>query len=512
MQFYDEVKINIKSGKWWDWVACGRRESTVPHWWPSGWDGWHGWSIIFVASKDENTLLAYKYQKNFKAKYGENWKSKDKYWANSEDLTLPVPVGTIIKDANSMQVLYTFTEDKEKWTALKWWKGWLWNIHFKDSVNQYPDFALFGEPGNEKEIVLELQLLWDVALIGTPSVWKSTIINSVSNTKAKTAEYHFTTLVPNLGSVKHGDFTFNVIDIPWLIKWAADGKWLWNAFLRHILKSRIFCLVTDVSRYENWMTEITELLQEIMQYTQEKLIWVDKEPLFEFEEKYWMINFKLSYDWEVVFEKIMIFAINKYDLLNDEEILNEYKKTLFNQINIFLKQRIWKTLDVKVLDHNTIVMSGYTRFWLDNRLNKIILILENLKNLEVEANLTQSSLTNEGDAVWEVENVQKKTSKQKDEFEPIVDITEKEKQILLDKWYIDELGYKFCKVWEIRNVEICKYVFILPWWNQEAENWFWKHLHERWYVSRLEENKISKWDILKIVSYYSWTDDRYIVY
>jgi len=501
MQFYDEVKIRVKSGQWWNWVACWRRESAVPHGWPAGWDWWNGWSVIFVASKDENTLLAYKYRKLFKAPYGENGKSRDKYWANAEDLILPVPVGTIIKDLETWEVLYSFVEDKEEWTALKWWQGWMWNIHFKDSVNQYPDFALLGEPSNEKEIVLELQLLWDVALIGSPSVWKSTIINAISNTKAKVAEYHFTTLIPNLGSVQHKDLTFNVIDIPWLIKWAADGKWLWNAFLRHILKSRIFCLVTDISRYESWISEIIELIDEIMIYSQEKLIWMDKKPLFEFEEKNWMINFKVSYDWEIILEKIIIFALNKYDLIWDEEVIQEYKKTLYTQINNFLKEKIWKTLVVKLLEHNTIVVSGYTRHWLDHWLDKVVLTLETLKSINIEK------------PVWKKKVIPTKMQKGRtDNYNPIVDVTIVEKQKLLETWYIDEMSYKFCKVWEVRNPDICRYVFTLPRWNQEAENRFWKNLHEKWYIVWFEENQIVKWDILKIVSYYNWLDDKYIVY
>ena len=123
-------------------------------------------------------------------------------------------------------------------------------MHFKDAVHQYPTFCLLGEPGNKKEIVLELQLLADVALIGTPSVGKTSIINSISNTKAKVADYPFTTLIPNLGSVTVQDMHFNVIDIPGLIKGAAEGRGLGNAFLRHILKARAFCFIGDISRYD----------------------------------------------------------------------------------------------------------------------------------------------------------------------------------------------------------------------------------------------------------------------
>lgn len=128
--------------------------------------------------------------------------------------------------------------------------GGVGNMHFKDAVHQYPNFCLLGEPGNKREIVLELQLLADVALIGTPSVGKTSLINTISNTKAKVADYPFTTLVPNLGSVTVQKTHFNVIDIPGLIKGAAEGRGLGNAFLRHILKARVFCLMADISRYD----------------------------------------------------------------------------------------------------------------------------------------------------------------------------------------------------------------------------------------------------------------------
>jgi len=144
-------------------------------------------------------------------------------------------------------------------------------MHFKDSINQYPNFCLLGEPGNRKEIVLELQLLADIALIGTPSVGKTSLINTISNVKAKVADYPFTTLIPNLGSVTVQQTHFNVIDIPGLIKGAAEGKGLGNAFLRHILKAKAFCFIADISRYDQGITEIPELLEEIVAYANNKL-------------------------------------------------------------------------------------------------------------------------------------------------------------------------------------------------------------------------------------------------
>jgi GTP-binding protein len=198
--------------------VTGRREAGVPLGGPSGGNGGDGGSVVLRASKDENTLQSYRYKANFKAKPGEPGKSKDQYGANAENLVLTVPVGTIIRDKETDEILHAFAEDGEQWTAVYGGEGGVGNMHFKDSVHQYPNFCLLGEPGNKKEIVLELQLLADVALIGTPSVGKTSLINTISNTKAKVADYPFTTLVPNLGSVTVQDIHFNVIDIPGLIK------------------------------------------------------------------------------------------------------------------------------------------------------------------------------------------------------------------------------------------------------------------------------------------------------
>ena len=250
MRFYDEVTISVQSGKGGDGTVTWRREAGVAFWWPSGGDGGKGWSVILQAAKDENTLQTYRYKSVFKAKPGEWGKSRDQYGANADDLILQVPVGTLIRDKETDEILYTFTKDQEQYVAVTWGEGGIGNIHFKDAVHQFPTFCLLGEPGNKKELVLELQLLADVALIGTPSVGKTSIINSISNTKAKVADYPFTTLIPNLWSITVQKTHFNMIDIPGLIKGAAEGKWLWNAFLRHILKARVFCMIGDISRYD----------------------------------------------------------------------------------------------------------------------------------------------------------------------------------------------------------------------------------------------------------------------
>lgn len=490
MQFYDEVKITIQSGKWWDGIATGRREAWVPYWWPAGGDGGKWWSIIFRASKDENTLLTYKYKKIFKAKPWFPGRSKDQYGANAEDIVLLVPIGTLIKD-NTGKALYVFSKDQEEWTALKGGEWWLGNIHFKDAIHQYPDFFLMWEPWQEKELILELQLLADVALIWSPSVWKSSLINTISHAKAKVADYPFTTLIPNLGCVQADDLTFNVIDIPGLIKGAADGKWLWNAFLRHVLKAKIFCLVSDCARYETGIQEIIDIFDEIITYIKDKF----DNPTITIEEDKSMITLFAKQDNEIILEKRIIFLINKYDLINDEEILNEEMYLLHkNMLAYFKKNKLSKKIDKDILEKYTFFVSAATHHGIDERLDNMIPMLKSTKDEEVyhipEHNIEE---------------------KYEDEIN-IKNISTEEKDHLIEEWYIEEIQRKYAEVREIYDEELCKLVRMIPWWNEEAEQRFWWLLEKKWIIQIFDTHWIRKWDILKIKSYYTNKDDRYILY
>ncbi|MFZ2150717.1 MAG: GTPase ObgE [Candidatus Absconditicoccaceae bacterium] len=492
MQFYDEVKISIESGKGGDGIASGRREAKEAFGGPSGGDGGNGGSIVFVASKDENTLLAYRYRKNFKPKPGEQGRTKDQFGADAEDVTLTVPVGTIIKDSVTGDILHHFIEDKEKWIALKGGDGGKGNIHFKNAVNQYPTFCLLGEPGQKRDITLELQLLADVALIGTPSVGKSSLINAISHTKAKVAEYPFTTLIPNLGSVNVGNYNFNVIDIPGLIQGASSGKGLGNAFLRHILKSKVFCFLLDASRYDSGINDLNQLLGEIDVYVKEKFeLGDDDEIIIKEEEGY--IHFLVSKGEEIIIHKKILILINKYDLVNDMEIIQEYKKQVFKQFLIFIKNNKWKKITDKSLEKNTFVISAATHFGLDEILNKFVEILKSSSyvtyNEALERKITHRVSEN-----------------------MIEDITEQDKPLLLEQGYVEEVNFRYGKVWKISNPEICKLVFILQRGNDEAELRFWKTMEERGFLGLFESAGINKGDILRIKSYYYGYDDRYILY
>lgn len=490
MQFYDEVKIFVQSGKWGDGCATWRRESGVPYGGPSGGNGGDGGSVVFVASKDENTLLPYKYRKIFKAKYGEPGRGKDQYGANATDLELKVPIWTMIKDING-NPLHVFSRDQERRTVVKGGEWGVGNIHFKDAVNQYPTFYLMGEPGQQKEIILELQLLADVALIGTPSVGKSSLINTISHTKAKVAEYPFTTLVPNLGSVNHKETTFNMIDIPGLIKWAAEWKGLGNAFLRHVLKAKIFCIVCDWSRYDAGIEEVVDLFQEIMEYIDQKF----DNPNIEIIKKDDMITLLASHNEEIILEKRIIFIINKYDLINDPEIIWEERRIMEEKLNIFREQRgTGDWISKELLNKYILEVSAATRYWIEEWLNHLIPMLKNTKDEEVY-HIPEFNVQKEEEKKTMIQNISK---------------IEKEK--LVDEGYIQELDSKYNEVREIDDPELCKLVRIIPRGNQEAEQRFRNGLENKGIIELFEQHGIQKGDVLKIKSHYEGQDDRYIMY
>lgn len=490
MQFYDEVKITVQSGKWGDWISTWRREKWVAFWWPAGGNGGKWWSIVFKASKDENTLLAYRFRKIFKAKPGFPWRSKDQYGANAEDIILSVPIGTLIKNSKG-EALHVFSKDQEERTVLKGGEWWVGNMHFKDSVHQYPDFFLMGEPGQEKEITLELQLLADVALIGSPSVGKSSLINTISHAKAKVADYPFTTLIPNLGCVQAEDLTFNVIDIPGLIKGAAEWKGLGNAFLRHVLKAKIFCLVSDCARYETGIQEIIDIFDEIITYIQDKF----EKLTITIEEDKGMITLFAKKDDETILEKRLIFLINKFDLINDEDILNEEMYLLHkNILAYFKKEKLSKKINKDMLEKYTFFVSAATHFGIDERMDNMIPMLKNTKDEEVY-HIPEHTIEEKGSEQINVRN-----------------ISAEEKEHLIDEWYIEEAQWKYTEIREIYDEELCKLVWMLPWWNEEAEQRFWGILEHKGILQIFDTHGIRKWDVLKIKSYYENKDDRYILY
>lgn len=248
MQFIDEVKVYVKAGNGGKGCVSFRREKFVPKGGPNGGDGGRGGHVIFKATREVNTLLDIKYQQQYRAENGRHGMGKDKHGRKGKDLFIPVPVGTLIKDAESGEILNDLTKESQEFMAVKSGRGGQGNARFKTSTRQAPRFAQPGEPGEEKTLRLELKLLADVGLIGLPNAGKSTLISAVSSARPKIADYPFTTLAPVLGIVKYAEFkSFVIADIPGLIEGAHKGSGLGFQFLRHVERTSILLHLVDIS-------------------------------------------------------------------------------------------------------------------------------------------------------------------------------------------------------------------------------------------------------------------------
>ena len=247
--YLDKATISIKAGNGGDGVVSFHREKYVANGGPDGGDGGNGGSIIFVASNAVNTLNNFMYEKKFYAKNGENGSGKLCFGKKGEDLRITVPCGTVIKDAETGEVLADMYEDGFEYVCLKGGRGGKGNAFFKSPTRQAPHFSQLGEQTKKYDVTLELKTIADVALVGMPNVGKSTLLSVISNAKPKIANYEFTTLYPNLGVVKYYDNTFVVADIPGLIEGASEGAGLGHEFLAHIERTRLLVHVIDCSGY-----------------------------------------------------------------------------------------------------------------------------------------------------------------------------------------------------------------------------------------------------------------------
>jgi len=247
MHFADEAQIKVTAGSGGKGCTSFRREKYVPYGGPDGGNGGDGGNVVFEADPNINTLVNYVSKKHFKAPFGDPGSGQNRYGRHGEDQTLLVPVGTLIVDAASNELIADLNRPGEKMVAARGGIGGKGNANFKSSVRQAPDFAELGEPGEEKMLKLELKLIADVAFIGYPNVGKSTLISRISNARPKIADYPFTTLIPNLGVVKVGDTDFVVADIPGLIEGASEGKGLGHEFLRHIERCKFLVHLVDIT-------------------------------------------------------------------------------------------------------------------------------------------------------------------------------------------------------------------------------------------------------------------------
>ena len=248
MKFVDEAWIEVAAGDGGNGAASFRREKFVPRGGPDGGDGGRGGSIVLVADPNINTLIDYRYARLHRAKRGENGRGADQYGKGAPDIVLRVPVGTVVIDVESGECLADLCAAGAKAVVAKGGKGGLGNLHFKSSTNRAPRQFTRGEPGEERELALELRVLADVGLLGLPNAGKSTFIRAVSSARPKVADYPFTTLNPSLGVVRIGhDASFVVADIPGLIEGAAEGAGLGHQFLRHLARTRLLLHLVDIA-------------------------------------------------------------------------------------------------------------------------------------------------------------------------------------------------------------------------------------------------------------------------
>lgn len=248
MKFIDEAKIYVKAGDGGNGAATFRREKYIPMGGPNGGDGGRGGSIYVVADCNINTLVDYRYTRKFIGKRGENGGGADCYGAGGDDIILRMPVGTVISDLNTGEILADLDVNEKRVLIAKGGKGGLGNIHFKSSTNRAPRQKTNGDQGEEHELTLELRVLADVGLLGLPNAGKSTLIRAVSSARPKVADYPFTTLHPNLGVVRvDAEKSFVMADVPGLIEGAADGAGLGIRFLKHLQRTRILLHLVDIA-------------------------------------------------------------------------------------------------------------------------------------------------------------------------------------------------------------------------------------------------------------------------
>lgn len=326
--FIDYAQIEVSSGKGGDGAVTFRREKYVPKGGPSGGNGGRGGSVIFEAHSNLSTLLDFKYKRKFFAGNGQPGGSSLKDGKNGKDVVIKVPTGTVVKDAETNEVLLDLSENGERKVLFNGGIGGKGNSNFATPTRRTPRFATAGKPGNYAKLILELKLIADVGLVGFPNAGKSTLISKISAAKPKIADYPFTTLEPNLGIVRYKEFqSFTVADIPGIIEGAHQGKGLGLKFLRHIERTKILLFLIDVAS-EDYQKDFDTLYNELKKYSK-KLV-----------------------------EKQIIVSISKSDLIPEEEI-SDLQKLKFKKIKtptlIFssitgqgidqLIDVLWKTLD-----------------------------------------------------------------------------------------------------------------------------------------------------------------------
>ena len=299
MQFIDKSKILVRAGDGGNGKSSFRHEKYVPKGGPDGGDGGKGGDVVLLVDENINTLLNFRYNKKFVGKNGENGETKNQYGRGAEDCVIKVPRGTVVKDASTGEILADLTHEGQRVIVAKGGRGGRGNAKFKTSSRRAPTFAELGEPGESRELILELKLLADVGLVGYPSVGKSSLIASVSEARPEIADYHFTTLIPVLGVVRLDyEKNFVMADIPGLIEGAAEGVGLGHDFLRHVERTKLILHIVDAAAVEG------------------------RDPVEDFHK----INFELRKYSEKLAGRTQILVANKIDLPSAQDHLAALEK------------------------------------------------------------------------------------------------------------------------------------------------------------------------------------------
>ncbi len=273
MKFFDEARIEVIAGDGGNGAASFRREKFVPRGGPDGGDGGRGGSVYAVADRNLNTLIDFRYTRTHRAERGQNGGNKDCYGKGGDDIVLRMPVGTVITDQETGELIADLDEDGKRALVARGGKGGLGNLHFKSSVNRAPRKRTMGEEGERRSLRLELKVLADVGLLGMPNAGKSTFIRAVSAARPKVADYPFTTLAPNLGVVRTSEArSFVIADIPGLIEGAAEGAGLGHQFLRHLSRTQVLLHLVDLAPFDPEADPVRDALaivEELRKYDQE---------------------------------------------------------------------------------------------------------------------------------------------------------------------------------------------------------------------------------------------------
>lgn len=336
--FIDKARIFVKAGNGGNGAVSFRREKYVPAGGPDGGDGGRGANIIMVADTGLRTLMDFKYKKKYSAQHGEDGSKKKRAGKNGEDLILSVPEGTVIRDEKTGLIIADLKKAGDKAVVARGGYGGKGNQHFANAVRQAPAFAKSGTDGQERWITLELKMIADVGLLGFPNVGKSTFLSVVTSAKPKIANYHFTTLTPNLGVVQtRHEESFVIADIPGIIEGAADGVGLGHDFLRHVERTKVLVHIVDISGIEG------------------------RDPIDDFEK----INEELRLYNEKLASRPQIVVANKSDLLFDETIYENFKKTMEEK------------------GYEVFKMSAVTRDGVDQVIDKVSQLLNEVEDVEL---------------------------------------------------------------------------------------------------------------------------------